>query len=110
MPTFEIFSLFALGLLGWLWFDSTHVRSAGIQAVKTACKAEGIQLLDDTVSFASIKFDRDDDGRMVLRRTYSFDFSDTGDNRCRGSLVMRGDTVLIINIGLRLVSNTAELQ
>ena len=101
MPTFEIASLVGLGLVAWLWLDSIAVREIGVAAVKNACAGEGLQLLDDTVSIASLKPARDDGGRLLLRRVYHFEYSDTGDNRRGGSVVMLGSRVYVINIGLR---------
>jgi len=110
MPTFEILSLAALGALAWLWFDSLKVRGIGISAAKSACAAEDLQLLDDTVSIAALGLGRDSDGRLLLRRVYGFDYSDTGDNRRSGSVVMLGQQVLIVNVGLRLVSSSPTLH
>ena len=110
MPTFEILSLAALAALAWLWYDSIQVRGIGIGAAKAACAAEGLQLLDDTVAIASLRLARDDDGRLLLRRVYGFDFSDTGDNRRSGSVVMLGQQVLIVNVGLRLVASNPTLH
>ncbi|MFH1870418.1 MAG: DUF3301 domain-containing protein [Pseudomonadota bacterium] len=110
MPTFEILSLTALAALAWLWYDSIQVRGIGIAAAKAACAAEGLQLLDDTVAIASLRLARDDDGRLLLRRVYGFDFSDTGNNRRSGSVVMLGQQVLIVNVGLRLVASNPTLH
>jgi hypothetical protein len=106
----EFLGLVVLGALAWLWYDSLKARDAGIQAVRAACEAEGLQLLDETVSIAGLKPARDEDGRLVLRRVYQFEYSDTGDNRRRGSLVMLGQRVLVINIGLRLVPESRTLH
>lgn len=110
MPTFEIISLALLGVLAWLWYDSIHVRDICIRAAKAACAADGLQLLDDTVAIASLKLARDDDGRLLLRRTYHFDYSETGDNRRRGSVVMLGAKVLVVNVGLRLAASNPTLH
>ena len=110
MPTFEILSLAALGALAWLWYDSIQVRGIGIGAAKSACAAEGLQLLDDTVSISSLKLARDDAGRLLLRRVYGFHFSDTGDNRRNGSVVMLGQQVLVVNVGLRLAASNPTLH
>lgn len=110
MPTFEIISLTFLCALAWLWYDSLHVRSIGIRAAKAACAAEDLQLLDDTVAIASLKLVRDDEGRLLLRRTYNFDYSETGDNRRRGSVVMLGERVLVVNVGLRLAVSNPTLH
>lgn len=110
MPTFEILGLAALAALAWLWFDSIQVRGIGIGAAKSACAAEGLQLLDDTVSISSLSLTRDDDGRLLLRRVYGFDYSDTGDNRRKGSVVLLGQQVLIVNVGLCLVASNPTLH
>lgn len=103
MPTLELFSLAILGGLAWLWFDSLQARDAGVQAARAACESEGLQLLDDTVAIAGLKPARNDDGRLMLRRVYAFEYSDTGDNRRRGSVVLLGHRVIVVNVGLRLV-------
>ena len=110
MPTFEITGQLVLGILAWLWVDSINAREVGVRAVKSACAAEDLQLLDDTVAIASLKPMRDDEGRLLLRRVYNFEYSDTGDNRCSGSVVMLGQRVLIINIGLRLLPGKVSLH
>jgi hypothetical protein len=102
MPAFEFAGLVLLAGLGWFWLDSLKARDAAIQAARKACAAENLQLLDDTVSIASLKPARDDDGRLMLQRVYTFEYSDTGDNRRRGSVVLIGYSVSMINIGLRL--------
>ena len=106
----ELVGLLVLGALAWLWYDSLKARDAGIQAVRSACAAEELQLLDETVAIASLKPVRDEDGRLVLRRAYDFEYTDTGNNRRRGSLVLLGQRVLVINIGLRLVPENRTLH
>ena len=110
MPTFELFSLIVLGGLAWLWFDSFKARDTGIRAARKACDSEDFQLLDDTVAISSLRPARDDDGQLTLRRVYDFEFSDTGNNRRRGSVVLLGHRVVVINIGLRLVSSADTLH
>jgi len=110
MPTLELLGILVLGAIAWLWYDSVHVRDIGIRAAKAACAADELQLLDDTVAIASLSLGRDDEGRLCLRRAYGFDYSDTGDNRRRGSLVMLGEDVLVVNTGPRLVSVSPTLH
>jgi hypothetical protein len=106
MPAFETFSLIFLLGLAWLWFDSVQVRAKAIREVMEVCAAEEVQLLDESVSISALTLDRDDDGRVRIRRAYVFDYSDTGNNRRRGSIVMLGDAVQIVNVGLRLAAVT----
>lgn len=110
MPVFEILSLVALGALGWFWLDSTKAHEAGIQAARAACQSEDLQLLDETVSLGKLTPVRNDEGRMTLRRIYEFEYSDTGDNRRRGSVVVLGHEVMVVNIGLRLVPSNRTLH
>jgi hypothetical protein len=103
MTTAEIVILIVLGGLTWLWFDSFKARETGIHAVKKACEAEGLQLLDETIALVSLRPQRNDEGRLSLARVYAFEYSDTGDNRRRGSVHLLGHKVTMLNIGLRLV-------
>lgn len=72
------------------WADSLRVRERALAAGRRACERYGVQLLDETVAFASLRLARDEDGRVRLKRTYRFEFSDTGDNRRHGAIVMLG--------------------
>ena len=110
MPGFELVSLVILSGLAWLWFDSLKARDAAIAATRRACETEGLLLLDDTVAIASLKPDRDAEGHLKLRRVYEFEYSDTGNNRRKGSVVIQGYRILIINIGLRLVPEERTLH
>ncbi len=80
--------LIAAGAL--FWMDSLRARERALEAGRSACARYGVQLLDETVQFAHLRLARDDGGRMRLRRTYRFEFSDTGDNRRHGAIVMLG--------------------
>ena len=75
---------------GLFWVDSLKARERALDAGRGACKRYGVQLLDETVQFAQLRPARDDEGRLRLRRTYTFEFSDTGDNRRHGAIVMLG--------------------
>lgn len=105
MPLFEIISIAVLVALAWLWFDSAKTREVAVRAARNACAAGNFQFLDETVSIVGLKPVRDDDGQLVLRRTYAFEYSDTGSNRRPGSIVMLGQEVLVVNVGLRAVGD-----
>ena len=101
MPAPELLLILALIALAWLWLDSLKAREIAMRAARAACAAEGLMLLDDTVAIRAIKPVRDDDGRLTLQRAYDFEFSDTGNNRLKGAVVMVGHRVAILNVGLR---------
>ena len=75
---------------GLFWVDSLRARERALAAGRSACERYGVQLLDETVQFAKLRLARDDEGRMRLKRTYTFEFSETGDNRRHGVIVMLG--------------------
>jgi hypothetical protein len=89
----DLIVLAALALSAWLWFDSMRSRERALAAGRAACERERLQLLDETVECVSLRPGRDVDGRVRLRRVYQFEFSDTGDNRRGGRIVMLGGEV-----------------
>ncbi len=106
MTLLDILGLLALAAGGWFLWDSLRVREVANEAMRSTCKTEGLLFLDDTVALRSLWPARDDEGRLRLRRVYGFEFSDTGHNRRKGSVVMMGDTVFIVDIGVLLTGET----
>jgi hypothetical protein len=74
----------------FLWLDSLRARERAVQAGRSACERYSLQFLDDTVSFARLALGRDSQGQLKIARTYTFEFSDTGNNRRQGAIVMLG--------------------
>jgi len=89
----ELAALAAVLLAAVLWTDSLRAREHAVAAGRAACARYGVQLLDETVAFGRLGLGRDEGGRLRLRRTYQFEFSDTGDNRRQGAIVMLGAQV-----------------
>lgn len=76
-----------------LWADSLRARERAVRAGRDACARYSLQFLDDTVSFTRMRLARDGEGRLKIARTYTFEFSDTGNNRRDGAIVMLGGEV-----------------
>jgi hypothetical protein len=93
MDITSLLFLLLLGALGWYWYDTLHVLEVARKAGKQACSEMNVQFLDDTVANISLALVRDRTGRRVLRRTYRFEFSETGNSRLEGHLIMLGDRV-----------------
>jgi len=106
---FEIIGLFALVIIAWFWLDSLKAREIGIAAVKAACMDEGLQLLDETISFERLGMVRNGSGRWVWLRVYAFEYSNDGSDRRKGSVHLQGYLVVMINVGLRLASLDGRL-
>ena len=99
----ELLGILVLAALAWLWLDSLKAREAAVRAAREVCAAEGLMFLDDTVAISNLKPVRDNDGNLTLQRSYNFEYSDTGDNRLKGSVVMQGHRVALLNVGLRVL-------
>ena len=99
----EVAIVLCILLLGWFWSDSLRAREAGMNAVREACAAEGLQWLDENIACVQTRIQRDRFGRLGLLRIYQFEFSDTGENRRLGSVQVHGQDVVFLSLGLRLV-------
>ena len=73
-----------------LWLDSLRARERAVQAGRSACERYNVQLLDDTVAIARMRLGRDDEGQLKIARTYTFEFTETGNNRRQGAIQMLG--------------------
>jgi hypothetical protein len=74
----------------FFWLDSLKARERAVKAGRSACERYSLQFLDDTVAFVRLRLARNEEGELRLARTYTFEFSDTGNNRRHGAIVMLG--------------------
>jgi hypothetical protein len=110
MSWFEIIIVGILGGLFWLWLESTRVREIAVERARSQCHVNEVQFLDDTVSLARIKPARDEDGRLTLKRTYAFEYSDTGNDRRPGNIIMLGRAVQLLDFSPRLAGADITLH
>jgi hypothetical protein len=89
----ELAAILAIGGGILLWIDSLRARERAVRAGRLACERYDLQFLDDTVSFARLRLARNEEGELRISRTYTFEFSDTGNNRRQGAIVMLGGEV-----------------
>jgi hypothetical protein len=97
----EAAGILLLAAIAWLWLDSLKAREVAVRSAREICAVEGLQLLDSTVAITSLALARDDLGRLRLQRAYDFEYSDTGNNRIKGSLVLLGHRIVVFNVGVR---------
>jgi hypothetical protein len=93
LDTISIIFLLLLLTLVWFWLSSIGVLEIARSAAKHACNRADVQFLDDTVASISLGLARNDLGRRVIRRTYRFEFSETGNSRIEGQVVMLGQQI-----------------
>ena len=94
----ELLTLLIFIAGAWFWTDSMRAHEAALDAGRRTCVAEGVQLLDWTVMLKQTRLGRDDEGRVRVRRVYEFEFSDTGDNRVKGTITLLGRELLALNL------------
>jgi hypothetical protein len=89
----DMFALSVIAALAWWWYDSMRARERALAVAGAACRREGLQFLDETVECVKTRPVRDTEGHLVVRRSYRFEFSDDGNNRRAGSVVILGTSV-----------------
>lgn len=81
--------LLCLAALGvWFWQNSLAARELANRAAMEACERLALQFLDGTVAFARLRIGRGQSGRLVLRRTYVFDYTANSIERRQGFVVV----------------------
>lgn len=91
---------FLLGLVCFI-ASSLEAREIGIAAVRRICAQEDLQLLDESVAQSGIRLVRKENGRLAFERTFTFEYSETGDNRRPGFVVLRGREIIMIQAASR---------
>jgi len=84
---------------GWFLWTSLRAREAANAAIRPACRDQGLLFLDDTVALERIRPKRNSEGHLTLERVYRFEYSDTGNNRRKGSVTLIGAHVLDVDLG-----------
>lgn len=85
--------LLMLGAAIWFWYDTLRARELALGAAGELCRAQHYQLLDSTVSVQRTELVRSPDGYRQFRRTFQFNYSDDGDSRHVGFVIVRGNHV-----------------
>ena len=94
----EITVLLGFAALVWFWFDSMKARERALSVGPLACQRNGLQFLDETVECISLRPARNEDGRVVLRRIYRFEFTDNGKSRRAGTIIMMGGEAVSLSM------------
>lgn len=106
----DLLPLALIGLGLWYWMDSLKAREIALEAARAACRRAGHQLLDETVATERIRVGRNGNGQLCLRRVFRFEYSDTGDNRRRGAVVLLGRELDVVQMAgmLELVASRPD--
>ena len=99
MPTLLLLMIAGAAAFGF-WSAGRAAAERAEAVGRDACRAAGVQWLDESVHAIGLKLCRLDSGWLGWERTFRFDYSRNGEDRHAGRLVLRGD---------RLVSFTGPL-
>jgi hypothetical protein len=98
-----LFWLLLAGLTVAHWWQSRHVKALALNHAARRCRDLELQLLDQSVALRRIRPARGAGGLLQWRRTYDFEFSSTGQERARGSLVMLGNQLESMHVEAHVV-------
>lgn len=84
--------------IAWFWYSSLRAREHAAQAAAEACRRQDLQFLDDTVALQRLAVTRDHYGHVALRRTYRFEYSEVGNDRQQGFIIMIGARVETVGL------------
>ncbi|MEO1576621.1 MAG: DUF3301 domain-containing protein, partial [Pseudomonadota bacterium] len=82
---------------GGFIFGSLAAREAANDAAKARCQREGLQFLDGTVAFNSIRLVRWRDG-IAFQRIFRFEFTRDGNTRLGGFVTTYGSHVDAVDL------------
>src|SRR3954451_18218075 len=108
MPTLLLLMI-ALGLGFAFWSSARGAAERADQVGRDACRASGVQWLDETVHASGLRLARGEDGRLGFERYFRFEYSEDGQDRHIGRLVLRGSRLVAFSGPVRK-SEVASLQ
>lgn len=82
-----------LGLAVWFWQGNLAARERAMRIAGEICRHQNLQLLDATVVLRSTRLCRPPGGAAALRRTFQFAYSEDGETRQTGFVIMVGNKI-----------------
>ncbi|MBF0296714.1 MAG: DUF3301 domain-containing protein [Magnetococcales bacterium] len=84
------YGLFLLMALALFWYLAMGAREQVLDLVRRTCAELAVHWLDESVSLASLKLQRDGNGRWRLRRIYGFRYLDANSRILEGEVILLG--------------------
>jgi hypothetical protein len=100
MPT-PLILMILVGLGFAIWSSARAAAERAGQVGRDACRAAGVQWLDETVHASGLRVRRGEDGWLKLERSFRFEYSEDGHDRHVGRLVLRGQRLISFSGPLR---------
>ena len=94
----EVVALMLAVCAGALVWGNLKARETVNTAIREACREHHLLFLNDTVALESLWPVRDASGHLRLRRLYSFEYSDTGHNRRKGTVTLIAGNLYALSV------------
>ena len=92
-PTLILLMIVGAALYGW-WTSARAAAERAAEIGRDACHAAGVQWLDQAVHATGLRLRRHDNGWLGLERSFRFEYSEDGQDRHIGRLVLFGDKLV----------------
>jgi hypothetical protein len=103
-----LFCVALLAAVAGSWHANLAAREAANAAAVDACARLRLQFLDGTVAFAGFKLARGPGGWLVLRRTYTFDYTSDTISRRSGFVIMTGRRIESIGFDHAMTAQSVD--
>ncbi len=87
---YDVIIFFMLVLIIMYWWRTTEQKTFAIRTAKLYCDERDMQLLDQTLVFKKLQFKKNNGHGLKLYRVYEFDFSNNGEDRYKGEIMLSG--------------------
>jgi hypothetical protein len=111
MPMESLLVLMITGATAFsFWNASRAANERAVALGRDACRAAGVQLLDQTVHASGLRLRRRGDGRLGLERSFRFEYSHDGSDRHVGRLVLANGRLVGFSGPVRPVEGVPEAR
>jgi hypothetical protein len=86
----------AAGALLWNWWADRQAADRATLIARRACEQAGVVWLDQNAQRVGKRLARGEDGRLVWRRDFDFEFTSTGEERQLGRVSLLGHRVVAL--------------
>ena len=94
----DIALIMLLAAGAYWWWRGYAVKEVALRAAREHCRSFDVQLLDESVVMRGLWLKRDASGTLRVRRSFTFEFTSTGDERYHGDVVMLGPRLEMVQL------------
>ena len=108
----DLFWLVPLAVVLLYWWQSGEFKGRALALASKQCQQLNLQLLDQSMVITGYWPGRNANANLVMRRTYQFEFTSTGERRYQGVIVLLGPQLYSIELETYIIPETdpADLQ